>query len=484
MSLGMMLLLLNLLLEANFKSYYHSLKSNKAFLLLFAVFLLHLIGMLYSENFSEGLNDIRVKLPLLIVPLGIIAKPISDRKTLNFLLGIFVFSLVITSLINFSLYNHWFGNREYDDLRGMSLFGSHIRYGILISLAAAISFYLAFQFRIYRFLYYLISVWFVFYTFNSGIISGFIALFVAFCAIVFFYLYHWKKWSAVVFVLLTAGFVAFTFYLILPAAKKFYPLEELPTHTAAGNPYKHDFNIIGYENGEPVFIMVCEEELHEEWIKVSEMDLNGSDKSGQELKITLIRYMTSKKLPKDREGFRKLSEKDIQNIENGIPTVRYLKPGIFGRLATISHQIENNTNPNGHSLLQRFAFWDASWKIIKKNLWVGVGSGDSNAAFQKQYETDNSRLLEENRLRSHNQFLAIWVSFGVIGLIIFLWMLFHFTKLNFGRNELCAFVFIMVYISSFLIEDTLETQMGVTSFAFFYGLFSLAFPGKSVISKV
>jgi hypothetical protein len=39
------------------------------------------------------------------------------------------------------------------------------------------------------------------------------------------------------------------------------------------------------------------------------------------------------------------------------------------------------------------------------------------------------------------------------------------------RKEFIGFAFIVIALGTFLIEDTLETQTGVTFFAFFYGLF-------------
>jgi len=74
-------------------------------------------------------------------------------------------------------------------------------------------------------------------------------------------------------------------------------------------------------------------------------------------------------------------------------------------------------------------------------------------------------------LRSHNQFLAITVAFGVIGLVVFLFSLAYPAVAL--RNYLHGlyFVFLLIAVVSFFTEDTLETQSGVSFFAFFNTLF-------------
>ncbi len=55
------------------------------------------------------------------------------------------------------------------------------------------------------------------------------------------------------------------------------------------------------------------------------MDYDGKDEKGQELKMTLIRYLNSKGLRKDAEGMDQLDEKDIRNVEQGIANQYYAK---------------------------------------------------------------------------------------------------------------------------------------------------------------
>jgi len=123
-------------------------------------------------------------------------------------------------------------------------------------------------------------------------------------------------------------------------------------------------------------------------------------------------------------------------------------------------------NPGGLSVVQRTEYWNASWGIIKSNIWFGVGTGDLGQAFKIQYEKMNSILPLEYRHRSHNQFFAIWIAFGIFGLIWFIYSLLYPPIKKKMFFEYLYFIFFVVIILSMLVEDTLETQMGVTLYAF------------------
>jgi hypothetical protein len=253
-------------------------------------------------------------------------------------------------------------------------------------------------------------------------------------------------------------------------------LKNLPLNTALGNPYYHDYTSVDLqENGYPIYCFVQTDELRDTWNKRSTYNLDSIDQKGQFIHGTILRYMTSKGLTKDAAGVAKLTNDDIANIERGIPSVLNLKGGLENRFRSLKAEISNPTDPNGSSILQRLEYWETGFTIWKKNLLIGTGVGDLNDAFQTEYTRKNSKLKPEKRLRAHNQFLTYGISLGIVGLLIFIGFLFQFIKLYFNNNQtsfsLLALSFWSIAVLSFLVEDTLETQMGVTFFAFFIGLF-------------
>jgi hypothetical protein len=476
LSISLMIGILNLLIEANYKTYWNNLKASKTTWFIGSFWLLHVVGLLWTSEMNFGLSDIRIKLPLIVIPLILTCKPITERKEINYIFLSFISSLIFTSFYNYFSYIGIIHDYKYNDIRGLSLFGSHIRYGILIAIGAILSLYLLITQQKIKWLYAMLFTWFAFYTFYSQIISGALAFGIGIIAYLLFYIYQYKRQVFIISSLVLVLLPILTLVYI-NQAKETKPakldLTKLDQTTKKGNAYVHSSLGSQHPNGQYIFVNLCELELREEWNKVSTFDYDGKDKKGQILRYTLMRYMTSMGLKKDAHDFKQLQKSDILNIENGNADINDTKSGILARISGIRFQIQNNIDPNGHSLLQRIEYWKTGWQIVKTNWVIGVGTGDTQVAFDKQYDRDNSPLGKENRLRAHNTYLTVWISFGIIGIGLFGWLITFYLKTSLQLNHPLAFVFILIACSTFLIEDTLETQTGVTLFAFFYALLSV-----------
>jgi hypothetical protein len=244
--------------------------------------------------------------------------------------------------------------------------------------------------------------------------------------------------------------------------------------TKSGNPYYHCFECDETENGNPVYIYINEAELEQTWNERSKIRFNDFDRKGNQLKYTLIRYLSSKGLRKDKEGVLALNQQDIQAIENGVANVSYNKTGsLWIRIRKTIDELklyQSGKNPSGSSLIQRLEFWKAGFSIFKDHLIFGTGTGDVQKAFHEKYIELNSPLDEKWRLRAHNQYLTFALTFGITGLIYFLITLFY-PVLKFKSGDAAFLIFMAIAALSFVNEDTLETQAGVTFIMFFMSLF-------------
>ena len=482
LSLSLMIAGLNLIIEADFRLWWPRIKSNKTVLLISAFWILHLAGLLWSTELDYGLRDIRVKIPLIVIPLILAIKPL-DRGQIRFVLFLFLGSLLITSVLNYSLYQGWLGSIKYDDIRGMSLFGSHIRYGVMIGFGANIALYLSLKERkTIKIILLLCLFWFIYYTWYSQVISGALALFAGLSGMLTLYLFDRNRKLAFSFIVLLialplAGIIwIYSGSTVLPITQT--EISRLPEKTAEGNPYVHYFVDIKDSKGNYLYVNFCEKEIQREWQKVSVIPYYGADLKGQKVRFTLIRYMTSKGLKKDAVDFHKLTKKDIENIEQGIAEVEDGQSGLLARMNSIKYQIRSEADPNGHSLLQRIEYWKTGLMIIANHPISGVGTGDVQVAFDEQYEKNNSPLTEDNRLRAHNTYLTTWITFGVFGFIFFV-ALVWFVADRFKAADYLGVAFMVICFVTFMIEDSLETQAGVTFFAYFWGLFQ----GRNVVSS-
>jgi hypothetical protein len=248
-------------------------------------------------------------------------------------------------------------------------------------------------------------------------------------------------------------------------------VNQLEQFSNRGNPYVHEIENTQVENGNYIWIYVCKDELKKEWNSRSKYDYHGIDNKNQNIEYTLIRFLASKGMRKDADGVQALSGKEIAAIENGIANVNNMnKANLHSRIYNIYWEIDDylrGGNPTGHSVTQRLEYWKTAGLVIKENLWVGVGTGDVMVEMHKKYIETESRLEEGYRKRPHNQYLSIAASLGLMGLFWFLFTIFSplyvFPK---SRNILYC-IFLTIALGSMISEDTLDTQAGVTFFAFF-----------------
>ena len=443
MSIGMVLAGLSLLLEFNFKAYFENWRNNRALLILILLYLCFITSLLWSQNLDYALEDLKSKLTIIVIPLLIFSKPELVHRNKGYLLTLFLSGVFITSLINVLFYTHTLGDIIYDDIRGMSLFGSHIRYGLLVAMGAITCIYFIKKHKKFIFFFVFVFIWFVFYTYFSEVLSGVIALLIS----LFFWLIAELYFKRKIKALFSVSLIFISFLISV----SFFML----------SPESNDLKVVSHS------------EIAEEWNKRSKIPIHSYDAKGQELKQTLIRYLHSKSLPANAKGIKELTSKDFTNIENGIADIRELSNGFISRLYSIRFELQNRSNPNGHSMLQRIEYWDAGFKIASNHPILGVGLGDVQDEFDQHYNDVNSKLLLKNRKRAHNMFLTFWVSNGLIGLVIFICVLSIFISENWKNKDFLALAFILISISSFVFEDTLETQTGITFFSFFYALFSL-----------
>lgn len=77
-------------------------QSRKKFILLFTLpYILHIVGLAYTDNMEAGLFSLEVKFSLFVFPLVVLTSNVINKYTLPELLKTFVFGVTIASLISF-----------------------------------------------------------------------------------------------------------------------------------------------------------------------------------------------------------------------------------------------------------------------------------------------------------------------------------------------------------------------------------------------
>lgn len=477
----------------SFEGIWHNVKTrfsdfihNRLALVMVSMYVLHLVGLLYTSDFQYAFKDLRIKLPLLLFPLILSSMKPLNRKQFETVLWFFISSVFFVTVIGIIK----FLRSDFVDVRELSVFVSHIR----VSLCVVFSIFILLYFMLKRNYNLIVKAmmllgiitFFCFIIILESFISFFVLLFLFILFIVCLIYksnnYIVKISSLVIFVVLLSSII----YLPCNYIKQYntparIDVKEMDTHTKLGNPYIFDSIKFGVEDGRYVGMYISENELIQAWNERSDKKI-----AHQYVKdyFTLVRYLTSKDLRKDAEGVSQLTEEDIANIENGIANYNYIyNPGIKTRIMKIMVAFDNykkDDNANGSSVFQRIEYIKASLDIIDDNILIGVGTGDIANAFNDYYIETDSKLLPEFRHRCHNQYLAIMVAFGILGLIWFLFSLFFPLYINKNYKNYFYLVFMTIMALSMFTEDTLETQIGVTVFAFFnsFLVFSYSYSEK------
>lgn len=492
MSVGQFVLAASFLLDGKFKIKTQWLLINTPALVLCGLFLLHLLGMVHTSDYPDGWKDLRIKFPLFVMPILIATAEPLERKQFENILLLFLLAVFAGSMVSLAVLTGII-HRPVTDIRDIFIFHiSHIRFALFTCLSVFIIAYLLWRHQDYHLFkkvgLVVLALWLMVFLAIMESVTGIAILIVVFTAMLLYYaslkVQTWKRIAAVFFALVLP---AATIYTISSAVKEYYlhynvDFTTLDKTTRNNHPYVNNPLDTHTENGHRIWIYVCDDELREEWNKRSTFYYDSSDMKGQALRYTLVRYMTSKGLRKDADGVKALGEEDVRAIEHGIANVNY---GGFINLKGRIHQIiweydnyKESGNPSGHSVMQRLEFWKAAYAVFKDHFWFGVGTGDLENAYHSEYNRLHSPLDEKYRLHAHNQYLAIGAALGIFGLVYFFFSLIYPMM---SLKKVYNFLYITFWITailSMLTEDTLETQAGVTFFAFFNSFYLFAYDSE------
>ena len=477
MSISQFILAGNWVWEGNYKVKLRRFWDNKAAVLFASIYVLHLLGLIYTTEMDHALKDLRIKLPLLVLPLIIASsRPVSKRE-FHGLIWVFIAAVLFSSIANM-LYFLVTG-KDMTDYRDVSIFISHIRFSLMICIAILSLLYFLIrekENRYFKVLQAAMIIWLVYFLFILKSVSGIVALIVASMVALFYFALKLQSRIKypVIAGLLSIPLVVATFLYI--NVKDFYSgtnvdVKSMEEYSESGEKYEHRLQYRLIENGNFVWTYIAWNELENTWNSRSEIDFNGANNKGQPLKATLLRFLASKDLRKDANGVKALTDDEVRAIENGVANVRFMDGHNFNdRMYEIIWELHSYAvgfNPQGHSVSQRFEFWKAGWQIFKEHPVIGVGTGDIKQAYKDQYAKGATQLSEQYWLRAHNQYLTILITFGALGLT---WFIVAFLYPVFAQHRLKDYfylVFIIIALLSMINEDTLETQAGVTFIAFF-----------------
>lgn len=481
LSIAIIICSVNWIAEGQYGEKWQQLKTRKSLWFVMVIYLVHLAGMLYTKDTDYGLHDLRIKLPLLILPLVVGTTGTLSGKEANCVFMSFILGVIVSSIAGFAAHA---GLIPQTDGRA-SIFISHIRLALMVNMAIVLCLNMTIsQFGANKWfsgsLYATGMIWLVFFIFILKSLTGILILLILTLLISIYILIKLKN-VILKFILVTflATVVLLSFSFVTHSIIRYYRVVEvdlsaLETHTKRGNPYIHDLVNQQIENGNYVWLYLCEEELKEGWEQMSDVPYDGVDGRGQYIRYTLIRYLTSKGLRKDAEGLAQLQQEDVEAVESGLANCLFLdRYSLYPKMYEVIWQIDQfrkGGNPSGNSVTQRIEYLKTAINIFRNHVLMGVGTGDVSNAFDEQYTADKSGIDPAWRLRAHNQYITFLLTFGIIGFLLIAGSFIMIIYLERKNLDPLALAFLLIALLSMINEDTLETHAGVSFIAFFFSV--------------
>ena len=488
-SVGTIWIGVNWLWEMNFQAKWRLLLARNSVFVLIAVFVLHLPSLIWTPDFSAGLGDIRIKLPLLVIPLVVGTSSPLPRKLFEGLLIGFSVGVFIASFRTFLIVKGVIP-KEFTDIREASDLVPLIRLALFSALTIMFCgrWFMRTKILWIRIACVLVSLWLFYFMLYMQSLTGLVVLLTTtvLLAIIMAALNRRMKLlfamlGVIAVVLCVAG------YYVRNAYNDFYALRghEIPklyTTSATGQHYFHSLGEPTYENGNKVMVNMCWVDMYREWPKRSSIPFkDGLDARGNPIRTTLIRYMASKGMLKDSASMSHLTDADIRAIEAGVTNYKeFERNPLENRAYQVFWELYNYTaggNPSGSSVTMRLVVHGTALTAIGQHPWLGTGAGSQKKTYDEIY-TKNGTLLSEDWqwLHAHNQFLSFAVTLGIPFTVYFIFTLWWPARnMRRWRSYLYLAFFIIIAVS-FFDDDTLETQQGVTFYAFFNSLLLYAMP--------
>lgn len=467
-----MLIALNWLIEGRWADKWQRARESRLLHAFVALYLLYVVGLLWSSNLSAGLSALEVKIPLLIVPILLLTTRPLTGKAWHAVLCLYSLAVLVVSIIGAV---RLFSIPELP-YREAIPYISHIRFALNCCMTLFLCFGVLTRKGplLQRIVAAGVMLWMLVFLLLLRSYTAAVIITVVSVVVV---LTRYRRWYWIVLwvaVMLVVGVVigreVKSYYELKPMA-----VEPLRPCTANGNPYSHAQDGL-MECGNYINNYVCNEELNREWPRHSSMDLGELTPCGYTVGSTLLRYLNALDLPKDSMGIAQLTPQQVGEIESGVanPVCEHASPvRKMVYVFLLEYEYGRHTHAvKGFSMLQRLELWSAALKVFAEHPWIGVGTGDVGDELHAQLRTQQSEIADSGQ-SVHNQYLTFLVAFGIIGCGLLVFMFCRAVPALHGQSTILV-AWLLVILISCISENTLGTLAGILFCSWF-----LAFRNKS-----
>lgn len=152
--------------------------------------------------------------------------------------------------------------------------------------------------------------------------------------------------------------------------------------------------------------------------------------------------------------------------------ILYTNPMGNGKIASLKNKAITITDSQSERnlLTIRLAKWSAYYDIFTTKPLFGTTLGDIGDVRKEKYLEKGFNDLALHNYNAHNQYLEILATLGILGLSVFLMLLFY----PLGKKDADALylLFLIICLIAFCTESLLQRQQGILFFMFFYAVYT------------
>ena len=119
----------------------------------------------------------------------------------------------------------------------------------------------------------------------------------------------------------------------------------------------------------------------------------------------------------------------------------------------------------------RLARWEAIGEIIKKSPVIGFGLGSEKKLLKEKYFEKKLYISYMNEFNTHNEYLSFLLKTGILGLALFLYVLYVGFATAWHNKDPLFLSFIVLIAVVCVSENLLDLNKGIFFYSFFFSLF-------------
>ena len=131
------------------------------------------------------------------------------------------------------------------------------------------------------------------------------------------------------------------------------------------------------------------------------------------------------------------------------------------------------TAVNNELMEPRIVRWKLAMKIVAEQPLIGHGNGSEKHLLRETYFEHKLYISYLNSFNAHSEYISFLIRFGLIGLLVYLYIIFYGFKLALKRYDFLFTSFLIILTVVSISENILDVNKGIFFFSFFLPFFIL-----------